>query len=337
MTGRERCLAVLRGQIPDRTPVFPLVMHLAQRRHGISYRTFAGDGQALAEAQLHLADDFPVDAITACSDAYRVVADLGAAIAFPLDHPPHAAPLVRCRADLQALRRPDPLRPGSRLADRVAAVAAMHAAAGRDLLVAGWVDMPFAEACSLCGVEGFMTLLYDDPELADDILAFLAPIVADAACAQLAAGAPLIGCGDAAASLLSPKLYRRFALPWEQRTIVAIHRHGGLAKLHICGDTRALLGDLASTGADLINVDHLVPLADAGTALDAAGRAWKGGIDPVATLHDATPERAAAAAADFLRHARGRVLLSCGCEVPAATSAEAFGSFCRAPACVSHQ
>ena len=43
MTSKERCLAVIRGQAPDRTPLFPLMMFFAADRLGISYSRFSTD------------------------------------------------------------------------------------------------------------------------------------------------------------------------------------------------------------------------------------------------------------------------------------------------------
>jgi uroporphyrinogen-III decarboxylase len=46
--------------------------------------------------------------------------------------------------------------------------------------------------------------------------------------AQVEAGADIIGLGDAVASQISPAMYRRFALPYEQRIFQAVHQMGGL-------------------------------------------------------------------------------------------------------------
>ena len=54
MGGKNRCLTAICGGTPDRVPVFPLLMFLAADRAQISYRTFASDGRALAEAQLQM-------------------------------------------------------------------------------------------------------------------------------------------------------------------------------------------------------------------------------------------------------------------------------------------
>ena len=333
MTSKQRCLATIRGQPADRTPVFPLLMFLAADRLGVSYRQFATDGRALAEAQIQAYRRFGVDAITACSDAFRISADLGGDMRYPEASTPHLArPLVVTTEDVAGLRPVDPTRTGSRMADRVEAVHAMVRTVGAECLVLGWVDMPFAEACAVCGVQQFLVMLVDEPALAHRLLAFLTGIVIAFAQAQVAAGAPMIGAGDAAASLVSAAMYREFALPYEQQVCQAVHDAGGLVKLHICGDTRALLRDLVTSGADLFNVDHLVPLEQAAAVFGGAEKAFKGNLDPVADLLRSDLATVRTRAANALMVGRGhRYLLSAGCEVPAGVSDEVFAAFCRQP------
>jgi len=327
-------LAAIKGQTVDRAPVFPLLMFLAQDRLGITYREFATNGHALAEAQLNARALFGLDAITSCSDAFRITADLGADMVYPEDKPPFAAqPLIRGEPDLPKLARPDVSGPRSRMRDRVRGTQELVNGAGRECLVLGWVDMPFAEACSVCGVTAFMEMLYDNPRLAHTVLERLTEIVIDFALMQLATGAPMIGAGDAAASLVSPAMYREFALPYEQRVVAAAHQAGGLVKLHICGNTTHLLTDIIASGADLFNVDHLVDFATAQRAYAAAHVCFKGNLDPVADLLQATPEACRRKALACLRMAGpARYMLSPGCEVPAATPDDVFRAFCAAPA-----
>ena len=335
MNSHQRFAAVLAGRQPDRVPVFPLLMSFAAARAGMTYRRYATDGRALAEAQLFIRERFPVDAVTACSDAFRVVADLGGDMVFPEDKPPHLArPLITEEADLTRLKRPDPTAGGGRMADRVRAVAEMARAEKGETWVLGWVDMPFAEAASAVGVTELMMLTHDQPPLAHRLLEFLTGIVIDFALAQVQAGADMIGAGDAVASLVSPKTYRELVLPYEQRVIEAVHAAGRPVKLHICGNTTALLPDLIRTGADLFNVDHLVRFELARDAYTAAGCAFKGNLDPVADLLQSTPGQAQAKAMECLRKAgSSRYLLSAGCEVPATVTDEVFAAFCAAPTC----
>lgn len=333
MNSKQRCLAALSGEPVDRVPVFPLLMFFAQKRLEVSYREFATNGHVMAEAQLHIRDAFGVDAITACSDAFRITADLGADMVFPENQTPFAAsPSVVSRSDLNRLVRPDPLDPKTRINDRVRATQEMVRAVGDSCLVLGWVDMPFAEACSVCGVSTFMLMLYDDPLLAHQILEFLTPVVIDFSLAQLEVGAPMIGAGDAAASLLSPKLYREFALPYEQRVCNAVHQADGMVKLHICGNTTHILDSMVRTEADLFNVDHTVDFSTARHVYGEAKVCFKGNLDPVADMLQTTPVTCQAQALNCIRMAAGtRYMLSAGCEVPGDTSDAVFQAFCEAP------
>ncbi len=332
MTNRERFMAALRGQPVDRVPVFPLLMFFAADRAGITYREFATSGLALAEAQLLVQERFDLDAVTVCSDAFRLSADLGGDMVFPENKTPYLrAPLLASPTGLPKLARPDPTARASRMGDRVLAVSELAGAVAGQVAVLGWVDMPFAEACSLCGVSEFMLLLVDDPAGAHRLLAHLTRLVIDFALAQVEAGADMIGAGDAAASLISPAMYREFALPYEREVCAAIHGAGSLAKLHICGNTTHLLADMATCGADLFNVDHLVPLEKARDVYAPHGKCFKGNLNPVAHMMQATPDECRARARACIAAAQGtRYMLSAGCEVPAETPDEVFRAFCEA-------
>jgi len=333
MTHRQRFMAALNGEPTDRVPLFPLLMFLAIDRAGITYREFATDGHALAEAQLLVQERYGLDAITACSDAFRITADLGAEMAFPEDKPPYAKePVITPTTDLQKLGHPDPTEPGTRMADRVRAISGMSRAVAGQIAVLGWIDMPFAEACSVCGITEFMIMLKEDPARAHRILDLLTKIVIEFALAQTEAGADMIGAGDAATSLISPQMYAEFALPYEQQVCQAIHDAGGLVKLHVCGNTTHLLDRMATCGADLFNVDHMVSLEKARDVYTARGKAFKGNLDPVAQIMQATPEQCRQLAHQCIALSEGtRYMLSAGCEIPAETPEPVFRAFCDAP------
>lgn len=330
---RDRFLKVINGEDVDRIPLFPLLMFFSADRAGIRYAEFATNGQAMADSQLLVQEQFGLDAITSCSDAFRISADLGGNMNYPDEHPPYLVePLIQAASDLSRFVRPDPMAPGSRMRDRVYACETMVKAVKRQVAVLGWVDMPFAEACSLCGVSEFLFMLYEDPIGAHKILEFLTPIVIDFALAQVAVGIDMVGAGDAAASLISPKMYREFALPYEQRVCDAIHQADNLVKLHICGNTTKSLNHMAMSGADLFNVDHMVPLEDAKEVYTTHNKAYKGNLDPVADILQASPVQCQSKAIEAIKIAEGsRYMLSAGCEIPAATSDDVFRAFCEAP------
>ena len=318
----------MQGKAVERIPVFPLLMSFAAERHGLSYRTFASEGSALAAAQLRAMERFGLDAITACSDAFRLSADYGGDIVFPESTPPFlSSPLIRSASDIARLGTPDPT--AGRMGDRVNAARLLAQGAGERAMAFGWIDMPFAEACSACGLGEFMVWLCDDPATAHRLLEKITDDVIRFALAQLEAGCPAIGAGDAAASLVSAEMYREFALPYERQVIRAIHDAGGFVKLHICGNTTALLTDMLDADADLYNVDHLVDFDFACATYGKVGRAFKGNIDPVEDMLRATPERCRQRSLECITKAKGLpYMLSAGCEIPAATSDAVMEAFC---------
>jgi MtaA/CmuA family methyltransferase len=149
--------------------------------------------------------------------------------------------------------------------------------------------------------------------------------------AQVAAGATLIGVGDAAASLVGPKLYTQFVLPYEQRLIAAIRTLGVPVRLHICGNTKRIVEGMGQTGADIIDLDFPTPLGHARRAMRET-QVLLGNIDPVRDLRDGTPASVEAALAECYRQAGAAYICGAGCEVPRGTphaNVEAMARFAR--------
>jgi len=132
---------------------------------------------------------------------------------------------------------------------------------------------------------------------------------------QVEAGAHCIGVGDAFCSQIGPERYRALAFPRERIMVEHIHALGARAKLHICGNTRALLPDMIRTGADIIDVDHLVPSLAEAASLLGPEQVLCGKVDPVAVVQDGSVEEIDRAARADLAEAGGRCIVSAGCEI----------------------
>ncbi len=178
---------------------------------------------------------------------------------------------------------------------------------------------------------------YDDPAFASELLDFAAEMEIAFALAQVAAGAGLVGVGDAASSLIGPGLFGEFVLERHRRYVAAIHGAGALARLHICGNSGPLLPMTKDLGYDLIDVDSMVDLA---AAREAAGpaQAFSGNLDPVRAVRDGSPATIAAAL-DGLSSAAGRAwIVGAGCEIPRGTPRAnilAMRDFARGPSALS--
>ena len=109
MTSKERCLAAINRQPIDRTPVFPLLMFLSANRLSVSYKEFATNGSAMAQAQIKTYKTYDIDAVTARSDAFRISADLASEkMVYPEDQPPHLdSPIIKTAQELAELLKPD--------------------------------------------------------------------------------------------------------------------------------------------------------------------------------------------------------------------------------------
>jgi uroporphyrinogen-III decarboxylase len=127
--------------------------------------------------------------------------------------------------------------------------------------------------------------------------------------------------GDSAASLIGPKHYRVFALPYEQKICAAIHEAGARVKLHICGDITAILDLVLLSGADIIDVDWMV---DFGRAVKTFSNRCSacGNFDPVNIMLRGTLETVRQAIRKCVAVASNNTFIAAGCEVPRETSIE---------------
>jgi MtaA/CmuA family methyltransferase len=206
----------------------------------------------------------------------------------------------------------------ARTRDRLQALQLYRERVGGHYPICGWIEGAAAEAGVLLGVTQFLEDTMLEPDETHKLLQRCADQAVAFGLAQLEAGADIIGIGDAVASLMSPRAYREFALPYEQRIIQAIHNAGGLVKLHICGNTSNHLADMATTGADIIDVDWMVDWAEAVRTF-AGIASTNGNFDPVGVLLRGTPEEVAAATQACLDAGDARCMISAGCEVPVDT------------------
>ncbi|OQA40033.1 MAG: Uroporphyrinogen decarboxylase [Chloroflexi bacterium ADurb.Bin325] len=324
----ERMTARLAGQPVDRIPNFNIFMQFAAHYIGQPLSRYYQDYRVLCDANFAVQEAFDIDILQAISDPYREAADLGLHVVFPDDSLPLATtPLLRDPADL-AMLRPVAPEAGRRMSDRLAALRLFRERAGGRVPIMGWVEGALAEAADLRGVGVLLLDLVDRPEWVTELLEFCVEIAVSFARAQVAAGADIIGLGDAIASQISPRLYRQFALPYEQRIFAAVHEMGALARLHICGNTTRILADMVESGADIIDVDWMVDMGQAAAAFGGRAAAC-GNQDPVAVMLDATAAEVAAEVHACLAAGGPRCFSAAGCEIPDGTPEENLHSQAR--------
>jgi MtaA/CmuA family methyltransferase len=201
------------------------------------------------------------------------------------------------------------------MSDRLEAIRKFREKVGGEVPIMGWVEGALAEAVDLRGMMKMMMDLVKRPEWVTELLEICGQLSVQFALAQLEAGADIIGLGDAAASQISPAMYRQFALPHEQKVFSVVHEAGGIGRLHICGDTNRILPDMVDSGAQIIDLDWMVDMAAAGAEYGDKV-SFCGNFDPVAVLLQGSPETVYRAAVNSLQAGGPRCFSAAGCEVP---------------------
>jgi MtaA/CmuA family methyltransferase len=329
MTSRERVLTHLDGRAVDRLPLMPITMMFAAAQVGACYRDYCTDYRVLAEGQIKTAEVFGFDYVNTMSDPAREAADCGAVVEY-FDSQPVAIvedqALLADKARLVSLKTPDPLG-GGRMHNGIKAVGLLKERVGRDKLVEGWIEGPIAEAADLRGINTLMMDFFDDPAFVRDLFAFVVEMELGFARAQIQAGADLIGIGDAAASLVGPQLYNEFVWPFEKKLVDGVHAMGGRTRLHICGNTRAILEGMGKLGCAVVDLDSLAPMRDARQKM-GPNQTLLGNLNPVTVLRNGNPEIVTNAIADCHQAAGARFIVGAGCEVPRDTPAENLLALC---------
>ena len=316
MTGRERVLAVLNGQMPDHLACMPITMMFAADVLGVKYEQYARDHRIMVDAQVKTAETFGFDHVSAIGPPPPETADLGAKIQWFADQPPSMIETESLLEDKSAFDRTRARSPvsGAHIENRLRGIELLRRRVGNELLVEGWASGPCASAADMRGLSRLMMDFRDDPVFVHDLFDFALQEAIRFASLQIQAGADSIGIGDAAASLLGPRIYNEFVWPQEKKLVDAIHERGAKVRLHVCGNTRRMLDRISALACDLVDVDFLVPL-DQARAQTGALQALSGNLDPVRDLCHGTPESIALALEDQQKKAGTRWIISAGCEI----------------------
>ena len=327
MTGLQRTLDFLAGKPVDRQPFHPIIMRWAARYAGVKYRDFCLDHHAKVAAMIKCADDFGIDWVTVMSDPWAEAEALGVTVEYPEDNLP--VDTGGRLPDIEAAAALKPYKPleHARCVNRIREIEEFKRLAGDRYFIVGWVEGPVAAYADIRGLTEAAMDFLDDPDACGAAMDVIVESAIEFITCQVEAGAHCIGIGDAFCSQIGPVLYRELAFEREKRLVDHIHALGAKAKLHICGNTAAIMPDMIRTGADILDVDHLVPDMAVFRAFLSPEQVFSGKSDPVSIIQNATPERIAASVRESRAEAGGRVIVSAGCEVPPDTTLENMRAF----------
>jgi uroporphyrinogen decarboxylase len=192
-------------------------------------------------------------------------------------------------------------------------------------LVAATVNGPVTVTGLLIGLDRFLLLSVDNPELVRDIITVVNGRVIELMQAQLSAGAAYVHVAEPSGSLLSPPVLGKLGLPAlrELFSKVEVPNH-----IHMCGNVSGHLEVLAETGAGAVSVDSMIDMRKAAEVF-GPDIAVCGNIDTATILLRSTPEEVEAETRAMLERMAGvRAYIPAGsCGVPSQTPPENIDAF----------
>ncbi len=338
MNSRQLVSAALQGQGIPRVATGPLAVHFCARVAGKTLREYSTNARTLADCVLRYYERFRPDAVWLSADTWVSAEAVGARVGATSDNQPFGGlgpPVVQRPSDIDRLPPPDVTRQG-RYPLMLEALSHLVRELGSEVFIVACFDQyPFSLAAALMGIQELMLKLTDDPPLVQALMVRSAEYAVAYGKALAAAGADLLSGGDSPAGLIGPQSYRQKALPFEQRVIADLQAATGKpVSLHICGDTTPLLEDMASSGADVLELDWQVDLTEAGRVIGPDIAIW-GNLDPVGLLAQGTLQAVTAASREAIAQisATGhrRFVLSSGCTLAMETPFENLDAMLRLP------
>lgn len=336
MNSLERCMAVLNGETPDRLPIVPQCFMLAVETAGLKISDVNRNGRKMAQAHIISQEKYGYDGCVIDFDDATIAEAVGAKVIYREDEPAivdEEQPVLKDLRDVYDMPIPDPASSG-RLNEWLEATRTLSESIGDHVFIMGRADQgPFSIACLLRGTTQFMMdLLTEDKQLIDDVLEYCRKISAVFAKAQKDAGAHVTSIGDAFAgpNLISPDMYRQFALIPEQKLAKEVQDYGIPFSIHICGNTNGIIQDMGTTGAKILEVDWMLDIKEA-RRLVPEDTVLMGNIDPSSPLVIGTPSDVDAAVKRLIEATKGkRHIISSGCAMGRNTPPENFKAFIEA-------
>jgi uroporphyrinogen decarboxylase len=226
---------------------------------------------------------FDLDAAIIFADILPPLEGMGLSLDFVRGEGPVIHNPPRSKADIAALRVPDPRES---LGFTLEAIRLARRELDGRIPLIGFSGAPFTLASY--AIEGgasrnyvlTKSLMYSQPEAWQALMDKLAATVGEYLKAQAEAGAQVLQVFDSWAGALGPDDYRRYALPYSRRAIQTA-QSSGVPVIHFSTGTAGMLELIKEAGGDVIGVDWRVSLAEAWRRL-GDDLAVQGNLDPVA-------------------------------------------------------
>ncbi len=314
-------LDTLKGRVASSIPVIFTGAGLARELADVPWEALRSDASVLAETQLNFQRQTGMDWVTVYSDALPIPEVLGCTIRFS----PVSGPLIDRQMSLQDFKPPSEIDYyATRSAAAMLGAIEICARAVRDVPVGVLFEAPFTTALRSFDATAAIKLMFKNPGLLRSALDFITGVLEGFSAEAIRKGASVVHIPDPFSSLdfISARHFEEFSHPYLTRLIGSIHRMGGHAILHMCGNTESIWPKMAETGALGLSLDQKMVLGNARAVLGKSV-VLVGNVDPIHVLMmgDATAVRRAAVSC-IETAGPDRFVLMPGCGTPPGTPIE---------------
>jgi uroporphyrinogen decarboxylase len=324
MTPKERFLAAVTNHQPDRVPVCPwLTSAFFSAYYGIDHLTWYGDREIQLKAMLEFYTRYPdmqyFPGFRASAGSTAEASGMGCEIETPPGQSPHARPVIQdITRDLSKLKVTDPYQDG-----RLPGILDAYGWLSGELpkhgfeVTAGFLHAPFDVASLVHNLTDLMMDLIIHPAEVHQMM----EIVTESCIAYMQAQWDVTGgtmtqimVADDVGGQLSPKHWWEFSGKYIKKVLEAAPE-GAVRIVHNCLKTSHILEMYPDTGADALQMDPEIDIADAKARIGDK-MALIGNMHQLKTLQHGTPEEVELECKGMIRKAGrggGYILSASGC------------------------
>jgi uroporphyrinogen decarboxylase len=326
MNGYQRIQKALNGEWPDKRPVMLHNFMMAAEEAGYTMKEFREDPENAAGAFIQSVEKYKLDGIMIDFDTTLMAGAIGVPVDYP-EHEPARIPkgLISSWDQFEELGEVD-ISSNKRIQIWLETCRLIKAHFGDEVYVRGNCDQaPFSTASMVRGAQEWMLDLMTPGEEVRKLLDYCAGVSVQFIDLMARTGVDMVSNGDSPAGpeMISPEMFRQFALPYEKKLVDRAHAHNLPYLNHICGNTDLIIEDMLASGTDGLELDYKT---DIRLILKHMGdsRLFIGNIDPSGVLALGTKQLVREKTIELLDIYREspRLVVNAGCAIPANTPSE---------------
>lgn len=261
-TSMERVLTAMSKHEPDKVPLFIMCTHYCAKFFDMSIKDYFSKPENVAKGQMMLLKKFHNDCLNPFYSAAHEYAAFGSEVIFNEEGPPNAGePIIKNFDDILKLQPPD-IKNSKSLRNCLETISILRKEVGTSVPIAGGVMSPFSLPILQMGFGKYIELIYEKPELLEQLIKINEKFCTEWANMQLMAGASFISIIDSmsVSSIIPKSIYLKTGFPSAKRTIPTIKSDVAIATSS--ASSASILEEILEAGIKAILVSHTDDLAE---------------------------------------------------------------------------